>query len=50
MMSGPQRMARSGNFVFQDKIWVAGGAAEPDYQLDSEVWSLYVPENWFSEK
>lgn len=26
-------------FVFHDKIWVAGGAAEPDYKLNSEVWS-----------
>lgn len=37
-------------FVFKDKIWVAGGAAEPKYKLDSEVWSLYVPKKWFSEK
>lgn len=33
-------------FVFKNKIWVAGGAAEPDYKLNSEVWSLYVPENF----
>jgi hypothetical protein len=29
--------------VFRDKIWVAGGAAEPSYKLSSEVWSLEVP-------
>lgn len=34
-------------FVFKDKIWVAGGAAEPKYKLDSQVWSLSVPRNWF---
>jgi hypothetical protein len=34
-------------FVFQDKIWVAGGAAEPSFTLDSEVWSLELPPNWF---
>jgi len=28
-------------FVFKDKIWIAGGHARP---LDSEVWSLHVPE------
>ena len=37
-------------FVFKDKIWVAGGAAEPNYLLDSEVWSLKVPKGWFGEK
>ena len=31
-------------FVFQDKIWVAGGHAEP---LNSEVWTLEIPESWF---
>jgi hypothetical protein len=30
-------------FVFQDRIWVAGGHARP---LNSEVWSLYLPEDW----
>lgn len=30
--------------VFQDKIWVMGGHAEP---LNSEVWSLHIPEDWF---
>jgi len=33
-------------YVFQDKIWVAGGHAEP---LNSEVWSLEIPEGWFRE-
>ncbi|MCH2212807.1 MAG: galactose oxidase [Fuerstiella sp.] len=33
-------------FVFQDKIWIAGGHAIP---LNSEVWSLEVPENWFED-
>lgn len=36
-------------FVFKDKIWVAGGAAEPNYELDSEVWSLDVPRDWFKK-
>ena len=31
-------------YMFQDKIWVAGGHAEP---LNSEVWSLEIPETWF---
>jgi len=30
-------------FVFQDKLWVAGGHAQP---LSSEVWSLSLPQNW----
>jgi hypothetical protein len=34
-------------FVFQDKIWVAGGHAKP---LNSEVWSLHVPKDWFKDK
>jgi hypothetical protein len=33
-------------YVLHDKIWVAGGHAQP---LSSEVWSLEVPANWFSE-
>jgi hypothetical protein len=33
-------------FVFQDKLWVAGGHAQP---LSSEVWSLDVPADWFDE-
>jgi hypothetical protein len=33
--------------VFQDKIWVAGGAAGPSFTLDSQVWSLEIPPNWF---
>ncbi|QDT27900.1 Acyl-CoA thioesterase I precursor [Gimesia panareensis] len=31
-------------FVFKDKIWIAGGHAQP---LNSQVWTLYVPPNWF---
>ena len=34
-------------YVFQDKIWVAGGHAQP---LSSEVWSLEVPKEWFKDK
>ncbi|MEO2011190.1 MAG: hypothetical protein ABGX22_21110, partial [Pirellulaceae bacterium] len=30
-------------FVFQDKIFVAGGHARP---LNSEVWSLQLPVDW----
>ena len=33
-------------FVFQGKIWVAGGMVPP---LSNDVWSLYIPENWFKE-
>ena len=32
-------------YVFQDKIWVAGGHADP---LNSEVWSLYLPPDFFA--
>lgn len=32
--------------VFQDRIWVAGGHARP---LNSEVWSLHIPEDWFQK-
>ena len=32
------------SYVFKDKIWVAGGHAEP---LNSEVWSLELPEGYF---
>lgn len=31
-------------YVFKDRIWVAGGHAEP---LNSEVWTLELPEGWF---
>ena len=31
-------------FVFRDKLWVAGGHAKP---LSSEVWSLYLPPDFF---
>ncbi len=36
--------------VFKDKIWVAGGAAGPDYEINSEVWSLKIPGEWFRAK
>jgi hypothetical protein len=34
-------------YVFQDRIWVAGGHAQP---LNSEVWSLQVPPEWFRDR
>jgi hypothetical protein len=34
-------------FVFQDRLWVAGGHAKP---LSNEVWSLYLPPDFFSGK
>jgi hypothetical protein len=34
-------------FVFRDKIWVAGGMNPP---LTNDVWSLYLPKNWFSSE
>jgi hypothetical protein len=34
-------------FVFQDKLWIAGGHAKP---LSNEVWSLFLPKNFFSGK
>jgi hypothetical protein len=33
-------------YVFKDKIWVAGGHAKP---LNSEVWSLEIPRDWFKD-
>jgi len=33
-------------YVFRDRIWVAGGCGDV---LDSEVWSLEIPENWFGD-
>ncbi len=41
-----QRHAQSA-YVFRDKIWLAGGHAEP---LNSEVWSLEIPEDWFGDR
>jgi hypothetical protein len=32
-------------FVFNNRIWVAGGHADP---LNSEVWSLFIPEHAFN--
>ena len=34
-------------YVFKDKIWIAGGHADP---LNSEVWSLEIPEGWFGDE
>ena len=34
-------------YVFRDKLWVAGGHAQP---LNSEVWSLDVPRDWFEDR
>ena len=34
-------------YVFRDKIWVAGGHAEP---LNSEVWSLEIPQGWLEDR
>lgn len=33
-------------FVFKDRIWVSGGCSD-DYILTNEVWSLFIPEDWF---
>lgn len=33
-------------FVFHDKIWVAGGMVPP---LTNDVWSLYIPKDWFEK-
>jgi hypothetical protein len=30
-------------YVFRDKIWVAGGHAQP---LSNDVWSLEMPRDW----
>jgi hypothetical protein len=34
-------------YVFQDKLWLAGGHAQP---LSSEVWSLALPADWTGEE
>jgi hypothetical protein len=34
-------------YVFKDRIWIAGGHAQP---LNSEVWSLEVPKDWFKDE
>jgi hypothetical protein len=31
-------------FVWRDKMWVAGGHAQP---LANDVWSLDIPPTWF---
>jgi hypothetical protein len=30
-------------FVFQDRLWVAGGMRPP---LSNDVWSLHLPVDW----
>jgi hypothetical protein len=30
-------------FVFQDRLWIAGGHAKP---LSREVWTLQLPADW----
>ncbi|MBA3684875.1 MAG: hypothetical protein H0W72_06500 [Planctomycetes bacterium] len=35
-------------WVHQDRIWICGGTAEPGH-LNNEVWSLFVPPDWFGE-
>lgn len=34
-------------FVFDDKLWVAGGMIPP---LNNEVWSLYLPPDYFQDE
>jgi hypothetical protein len=34
-------------YVFDDKIWLAGGHAEP---LNREVWSLELPDGWVGDQ
>ncbi len=34
-------------FVFDDKLWVAAGMIPP---LNNEVWSLYLPPDWFADE
>jgi hypothetical protein len=34
-------------YVFKDRIWVAGGYAA---SLNSEVWTLSIPEGWFGDE
>jgi hypothetical protein len=31
----------------KDKIWVAGGHARP---LNSEVWNIEIPQEWFGQE
>lgn len=44
-----QKRHEHSTFIFNDKLWVAGGASEPNYLLNSEVWSLYLPPDWKGE-
>ena len=34
-------------FVFQDKLWIAGGHAKP---LSNEVWSLHLRQDFFVDE
>ena len=34
-------------FVFKDKLWIAGGMTPP---LTNEVWSLYLPPDFFGKE
>lgn len=34
-------------FVFQDKLWLAAGHAQP---LSNEVWSLHIPHDYFDDE
>jgi uncharacterized protein YeaO (DUF488 family) len=34
-------------FVFDDKLWVAGGHARP---LANDVWSIEIPPDWFADE
>jgi len=34
-------------FVFQDRLWVAGGHARP---LNNDVWSIQIDKNWFDDE
>ncbi|HJN16310.1 MAG TPA: galactose oxidase [Armatimonadota bacterium] len=35
------------SYVFKDKIWVTAGEAQP---LNSEVWTLEMPDGWFGDE
>jgi hypothetical protein len=64
-MCGIQRMVKTGKslsdiqwlnrhelsaFVFHDKIWGAVGAAEPNYKINGEIWSLEIPKDWIPKR
>lgn len=35
-----------GYYAFNDRIWIMAGAGGVDKPLNSEVWSLHLPEDW----